>query len=479
MLKKYLKKNGQWLVLIFILVFGVIVRTKNFNSLPIDAHPMRQTDTECVAYFLYSGKSTFLKPKACLMRPVSNINGYFFLEVPFYEKLISISYKIFGPKLWAARLVNLVLYVIGSLSLFGLLKKWMDNLSGLLGVLIFGFVPGSIFFVGHALHPDVMAVSLIWLSLYLMWRYKETGLINYFLISGLSLGVSVASRPFGIICLPLLGYFLYLRKSKLWNYFWLLILSLLFYGSWYGWTKFLKVDMSWENWVLFGREKIFDLGILKNLIWKNIIGETMGKVTSGLAGLGLMVATIKKDKKIIPLIMWIFGVIIYWLIVPNGNLTHQYYADVYIPLVVILAVIGASFIWKKSKIVAIFILLTLIYNGVRTSNYHFLTNVEAKIDTLIAEEISREIGEDKKIIYLNRSNSVPLSLSHRQGWMLGEWPTDVAGHVWSFMEMRHYRFDYVVEPKHKSDLKTEEWDVIKENYPLEKTGEYINIYKYR
>jgi hypothetical protein len=39
---------------------------------------MRQTDTECVAYFLSNGKASFLMPKACLMRPVSNTDGYSF-----------------------------------------------------------------------------------------------------------------------------------------------------------------------------------------------------------------------------------------------------------------------------------------------------------------------------------------------------------------------------------------------------------------
>ena len=97
----------------------------------------------------------------------------------------------------------------------------------------------------------------------------------------------------------------------------------------------------------------------------------------------------------------------------------------------------------------------------------------------MAEEIKKEVGEDKKIIYLARANSVPLSLSHRQGWMLGEWPTDVAGQIWSFMEMRNFKFDYIVEPKHKVDLKTEDWDIIKMNYPLVKSGEKINIYKYQ
>lgn len=479
MLKKYLIKNKIWLILVLILSMGVMVRLKNFNVLPIDAHPMRQTDTECVSFFLYSGKASFFKPKACLIRPVSNTEGYFFLEMPFYEVLIAASYKVFGPQIWAARLVNLILYLIGSLSIFGLLRKWMNQISGLFGVLIFSFMPGSIFFVGHAIHPDAMAVSFIWLSLYLMWRYKENGKKIFLITSGLTLGISVASRPFGLICLPLLGYFLYLRKSKLKDYFLVLILSTIFYGGWYGWSKFLKIDMSWEKWVLYGREKIFDLGILKNLIWKNIVGETMGKTVSGLSALGLLIGILKKSKKIIPLILWIFGIIIYWLMVPNGNLIHQYYANVYIPLFVILAVIGINFILSKSKILTALIILVLTYNGVRTSGYHFQMQIDSKIELEVAKELEKLTSVDQKIIYLGRSNSIPLSLSHRQGWMLGEWPVDVAVHIWSFMEMRHFGFDYIVEPKDRMDLKTEDWEIIKQSYPLEKTGEYINIYKYR
>ena len=120
----------------------------------------------------------------------------------------------------------------------------------------------------------------------------------------------------------------------------------------------------------------------------------------------------------------------------------------------------------------------MAYNGVRTSNYHF--DIRFNTGAVgIAEEIKKEIPEDKKIIYLAKDDSIPLSLSHRQGWMLGEWPTDVAGQIWSFMEMRRYGFDYIVEPKHKVDLKTEDWEIIKQNYPLIKAGNKINIYKYR
>lgn len=479
MVFKWITKNLMWLLVVLALSFGLVVRLKNFTGSLTDAHAMRQTDTECVAYFLYSGKANFFKPKACLMRPVSNIDGYFFLEMPFYEGLIALGYKILGPEIWVGRIVNLILYIVGSLALFDLLKKWINKETAIFGLIVYSFMPGSIFFVGHALHPDAMAVSLIWVSLYLMWRYKENGKKKNLIWSGLLLGISVASRPFGLICLPLLGYFLWLRKSKVWDYLIVGLLGIIFYGWWRWWTDYLAIDVSWENWVLFGREKIMDLGILKNLIWKNVAGETMGKTASGLAVLGFLTGIFKKDKKIIPLILWIIGVIVYWLIVPNGNLIHQYYADVYIPLIVILAAMGWNFVWSKSKILAILVLPVLIYNGIRVSNYHFQLEIETDIDTKIAEEIKKEVGEDKRIIYLARANSVPLSLSHRQGWMLGEWPTDVAGQIWSFMEMRTFKFDYIVEPKHKMDLKTEDWDIIKMNYPLLKSGDKINIYRYQ
>jgi len=467
--------------LVLILVLGLIVRLKNFNVLPIDAHPMRQTDTECVAYFMAIGKTNFLNPKSCLIRPVSNSEGYFFLEMPFYELVIAGSYKIFGFQPFAARLVNLVLYLLGGMALFGFMKGWWNKRMALFSVLIFSFIPGSIFFVGHAIHPDAMAVSFILISLFFGWKYREKGKLFDLILAGLFLGISVASRPFGLICLPMLGYFLYLRKSKIKDYLIILFLSIGFYGFWWWRTRNLGIDMGWENWVLAGREKLFHLATLKNLIWKNVIGETMGKMVSVLAGLGLIIGLtkIKKNKDIVPLILWIGGVVVYWLIVPNGNVTHQYYADVYIPLFVILAAIGLDWIWSKSKILAILILPILIYNGIRTSNYHFGDHVGGDIEIKIAQDIKKAIPEDKKIIYLANNDSIPLSLSHRQGWMLGEWPTDIAVHIWAFMEMRNYGFDFIVEPKGKMDVNTEEWDIIKLNYPFVEELETIRVYKYR
>jgi small subunit ribosomal protein S20 len=203
------------------------------------------------------------------MRPVSNTDGYFFLEMPFYEGLIALGYRLFGVYPWVARSVNLVLYTLGSMALFSFMKGWWNKRLALFSVLVFASVPGSIFFVGHALHPDALAVSGILISLFFGWKYKEKGKFLNLILAGLFLGISVASRPFGLICLPLLFYFLFLRKSKIKDYLIIFLLAVGFYGWWWWRTKSLGIDMSWENWVINGREKLFVLENIKKLIKKS------------------------------------------------------------------------------------------------------------------------------------------------------------------------------------------------------------------
>ena len=78
-------------------------------------------------------------------------------------------------------------------------------------------------------------------------------------------------------------------------------------------------------------------------------GRSDGKDSQRFGGNRVFGKFGEKRRKIVPLGLWTLGVVVYWLIAPNGNLTHQYYADVYIPLVVVLAAIGLNFIFEKIK----------------------------------------------------------------------------------------------------------------------------------
>lgn len=479
-------KKSSWWILGIILVLGVVLRLRNWNLGPIDAHPMRQTDAECVAYFMAKGKASLLYPKACLMRPVTNTKGYFFLEFPAYEGLIALGYKIFGVKTVVFRIINMFLYLVTSGGLYIFVNKiWKEKIA-LASVFFLATAPGAIFFVGHALHPDVFAVACMMVSLGILAgknpppspSLDRAGIKNnfYILFSGLFLGLSVATRPFGLIVMPAYIYFLTKEKRRWWQWILIFLPGLGIYALWRWWIFKSGISADWENWVLSGREKFFDLNYLKILIWKNVSGEVTGRVISLLAVLGAIVAIWKKDKKMLPIFWWLLGVPIYWYVAFEGNLIHQYYADIYLVPILVVAATGFVFIWDKRKIFALLVAVLVIYNGYRTSDY-FFKNIVYPEKLKYSAEIRENIPEDKKIIYMVKSDPVTLSLSHRQGWMLGEWPTDVAPTIWAFMEMRHTDFDYIVEPKDSMDMKREDVAIIEQNFPLWKETESLRILK--
>lgn len=427
----------KWL-LVLVIGLGMVLRLRNLTILPIDAHSMRQTDTECSIYFLAKGTADLLHPRACLIRPVSNQNGWFYLEFPAYEAIMAVGYKLFGFYPVVIRIINLGLYVAMSLGFYLVIKKWFDRKVALFGVILLGIAPASIFFLGHAIHPDLLAVTaLIW-SVYFLGNKK-------WLVSAILLGVSVATRPFILICWPIYAALMWKMKARIKDYGLMVIVGLGFYGWWRWWAIRNGIDMSWENWVLSGGEKLFNYGYVKNLIWKNVVGEVMGKVISGLAVCGIVLGVIRKERKLLPIVGWLLMVPIYWYIAFEGNLIHQYYADVYIIPVVLLAAYFLSWLWKKNWLLTLIIIALATYNGYRTSQYYF-DDLQKKENIAWAEEVTKFIPEGEKVLYLFRGDSVPLSLSHRQGWILGEWPTDVAAHAWAVMELKHFGIGYVVEP---------------------------------
>lgn len=459
----------KW-ILLFVVGLGVVLRCRNLTILPIDAHAMRQTDTECSAYFLANGKADLFHPKTCLIRPISNSQGYFYLEFPVYEGILAIGYNIFGFNIVVLRIINLILYTLAVGGLYLVLKYWFNEWLAVIAVGLFSVAPASIFFIGHAIHPDVLAISsLIW-SVYFLTKRKNI------LVSAVLLGISVATRPFILICCPVYVAILLKEKAKIKDYILLVILGLGIYGIWRWWVAKNGIDISWENWILSGREKFFNWGYLKNLIFKNVIGEVMGKTISVLAVGGIVWGLFKKEKKLIPIIGWILMIPCYWYIAFEGNLIHQYYADVYILPVVIL---GAYFVYeigKKWWLVAVGLGLLAIYNGYRTSQYYF-DDLQWSENLVWAEELKKYIPEDKKVLYLFRGDSVPLSLSHRQGWILGEWPTDVAAHAWAVVELKHYGIDYVAEPiVDRGGMDGEELKVVKGNFDKIIETETIRIY---
>jgi hypothetical protein len=480
----------KWAVcLVVAIILGLILRLQSFHILPIDGHAMRQTDTESVAYNFAFGNHNILYPQNSLIRPVTNENAYFFLEFPAYEYTISLLYRAFGWHVELARIVNFALYTISTLSLFWFTKKiFKSSAVGFFTTFFFIFAPGSIFFLGHAIHPDVFAICTYLISLAAFLRWKDKKRARWLVISLFSLSLSVATRPFILIGLPAYLFLLWTMKSKFWEYLLYLFSSPLIYGFWKLWQLgFKSADASWENWVLGGRDGLFSYGVFMNqLVLKNVVGEVMGKVTTFFAGLGIIGYLFKRDKALLFVFIWLLFVPVYWLIVPNGNIIHQYYADIYIIPVVMLAGYGLTrllhFLWLRAKLLslaaALLAILFTVYNGYHTSRYYFLDTISVE-QQQIAKEIEKAVPGSAKIVYLAIDNPIPFSLYHIKGWMLGLYPLDVAPTAASVLSMKSYGANYIVAGKGNNDLPQKEFNILIKSTDLVYSSEHIQVYKYR
>ncbi|HLL60565.1 MAG TPA: hypothetical protein VK338_02515, partial [Candidatus Nitrosocosmicus sp.] len=189
------------ILLIGIVILGIVLRLQHFSRLPYDGHPMRQTDTESVAYNFAFRNSNILYPQNSIIRPVSNTEGYFFLEFPSYQYGIGMLYKLFGWHIEIARTYNIILYGIAVLSLYYFLKHFINQQVALFSAFFFTLAPGSIFFFGHAIHPDIFMMTMLLLSFASYIKWIKSKKLLFFIMAVLTLSLSVATRPFVLIVL--------------------------------------------------------------------------------------------------------------------------------------------------------------------------------------------------------------------------------------------------------------------------------------
>jgi hypothetical protein len=318
-------------------------------------------------------------------------------------------------------------------------------------------------------------------------KWKNSQKVIFLALSIGTLALSALTRPFILIALPAILFLLWDLKVKRSIIAMFISVPLILYGLWHYWTGLFRAtaNVDWENWVFNGKEQLLDKTILLNrLLLKNVIGEVMGKVISLIAMAGVLWMTMKRHKQYLFILLWLAAVPMYWLLVPNGNIIHQYYANVYLVPVMIAAGVGTQFlvemILKRARVLAFpflaIVAVVVMYNGVRTSNYYF-ADIISSTDQAIGKEIDQNTPEHAKVIYLQGNNSVPFSLYHRKGWMLGYSLVDVAGDANSVLQMKNYGAEYILEPIAANPLSKESMAEIEAKTELTFSSKILKIYK--
>lgn len=245
-----IKKHSILLLLLVFMILGFYLRSYHMDFPVIGYHNMKENQYIPYTEFMYHADEFWDYFRTETYWIGTQEHGYFTqYEFPLIPWLILMLWKLFGIKLWAARLV-VILFSVASIPLLYLVgKKLTDNTFILLtACLFFTLLPISIFF-GRNVQPEAPGLFFILLATYWFFCWREHILLGKhdwkaFLFFAFSLVLAILLKvPNGIGLIPLLFFVPYrtLSSSKkfLFSYALLFVAIMALFPLWVFFSKWV------------------------------------------------------------------------------------------------------------------------------------------------------------------------------------------------------------------------------------------------
>lgn len=428
------------LFLIIIMAFSLRLFRVNF---PIaDWHSWRQADTSAVSRNFIKYGFDLLHPRFDDLSNVAsgkeNPEGYRFVEFPVYNFLQAFFYKtfsFFSLEVWG-RLLS-VLCSIGSLVFIFLIANiFLGFWPAIFSAFFFAILPFNIFY-NRVILPEPMMVFTGLGMLYFFIRWIEDKSIIFAIIGVIFGAVSLLLKPFvAVLFVPIC----YLAWTK-WGVFvrdrttlgknlvkWLTFLV-------FGFLAFLPL-IWWRRWMGNYPEGIpanswllNDGGIRFKGAWFYwLFAERIGRLILGYWGLiffgiGLIIRSAKKEGWFF--YSWLMGILIYFVIVAAGNVRHDYYQILAIPIITIFLGKGLNFLVNPTdgfnkittRIFAlIFLIFSLGFSWYYVRDFFNINNVQIVEAGRAADSL---LPKDAKVIAPYGGDTAFLYQTNRRGWPVG------------------------------------------------------------
>lgn len=420
-----------WVTLIILLAFTL--RLYRLNAPLADWHSWRQADTSAVSRNFAKKGFDLLHPRfddlSNVPSGLENPEGYRFVEFPVYNLIQAILFKtlpLVSLEVWG-RLVS-ILSSLGSLIfLYLIVKKYLDSKVALLSAFFFAILPFNIYYSRVILpEPMMLLTSLGMIYFFDKWIEKSKLLDSFLAI--LLAALSYLLKPFTLVFLLPIAY-LGWRKWRF-NYLKWLTLSLCLFASllpflwWRWWMSQYPEGIPAYDW-LFNEAGIR----FKGAFFWWIFAERIGKLILGywgliLLGLGLAIKPNKKEGWFF--YWWLVAILAYFTILAGGNVRHDYYQVLAIPIICIFLAKGAYFLLTAPKqyfnkllccllfTVCCFFMFAFSWYQVRD---FFNINNPAIIEA--GKAVDRLLPKDAKVIAPYGGDTAFLYQTNRQGWPVG------------------------------------------------------------
>src|SRR3990167_9231779 len=414
---------NQYFWLTLIIFFGLLVRLYKIDAPLADWHSWRQADTAAVTRnFIKMGFNPFF-PKYDDMsgvseNPVINPATFRFVEFPIYNMLVYPLYLLFGIDDKYHRLVSVIFSVASIALIFFIVKKYANTTVALITSFTFAFLPFNVFF-GRTTLPEptfvFFALGMVYFADKWIW---ERGWILASL-GFIFTAIAFLMKPWAIFFfLPLL-YSMYRRADKrFWGKFIMLMASaLLPFVLWRLWMLQQPEGIPASNWLLNGDGIRF-----RPAFWWWIISERIGREILGVTGaflffLGLLIKP--RDGNYF-LHIWALSLFLYFITFATGNVRHDYYQIVFVPVAAVFVSIGfirlikgvSDFIPRfwSIPIAFLFLTLTIYFTWTQVKELYKVNNppiIEAgkKADEILPEDavvVAPYMGDTAFLYQINR-----------------------------------------------------------------------------
>ena len=357
----------------------------------------------------------------------ANPEGYRMVEFPLINSLTALIVRGLGngDLVMISRFVSILLSLGTIASLYWLIKQIANHRLALLSSLVLAVLPFAVFYSRVILpEPGVLLFSTLALASFTYFARKND--FKFLILSVLSLAVAFLLKPFVGFLAPtfLVIAWLFYDKFYLKPLFYLFpIISLIPLIGWRSWIQNFSQGIPASDW-LFNSTGIR----LKPAWFRWIFYERLTKLILGFTNLIFLLFNLfKKNKMLLVLSAWWLGIISYLIIIATGNVRHDYYQNLLLPVLAITLarglILAQSFLknklknsWISTALVSLIFLIGLGLSAYQIKDFYHVNHWEYQKAGQAADQL---LPPDVKVIAPAMGDTMFLFQTRRQGWPIG------------------------------------------------------------
>ncbi len=453
-------KVFEWIAVFAILAIALSVRLYKLSTPLGDWHSFRQSDTASVTREFVRGDLDLLRPR---YHDISNIqsgelnpDGWRMVEFPLMNGLTALVLRTW-PTLelvQTSRMVSILSSLVTLASLMYIARRVWGTKMMLLSGILFAVMPYNIFYNRVILpEPFMVMWSLLTAVAVERWSASFAGRKKWWsvgdawlILAGVLFAVSLLVKPMAVFFIPFfIGIFWRFRPASFLPWIQaglVLTVSTLPLILWRDWILQFPTGIPASDWLLNGN------GIrLKPAWWRWLFADRIGRLMFGYWGASVLalgfIAGIPAVKKYTDwkawwsfldtwmkqegtLILGALGMVAYLVVFASGNVQHDYYQILLVPILVLAWARGAIWVYEQSSsavqrfgvsvVLTVMMVISFAFAWYDVSGWY---NINNPAFVPAGEAVRRHVPEGALIIAPGFGDTTLLFHTERWGWPIG------------------------------------------------------------